>query len=70
MLFSEEATAEGRFRELMDLLFQLINNSLEQARGRFICWNWYYAIVVYNTFAFNDIEKISIRFGRLERVEA
>jgi Predicted membrane protein len=32
-IFSENATADGRTREFLDLLFQLIDNSLEEAKG-------------------------------------
>ncbi|HHX31168.1 MAG TPA: YihY/virulence factor BrkB family protein [Bacteroidales bacterium] len=58
VLFSEEATAEGRFRELMDLLFQLINNSLEQAKGGGLFAGIGIMLLLYTILLlFNDIEK-------------
>ncbi|MBF6597588.1 MAG: YihY/virulence factor BrkB family protein [Fermentimonas sp.] len=58
ILFAEETTAEGRFRELMDLLFQLINNSLEQAKGGGIFAGIGIMLLLYTILLlFNDIEK-------------
>ena len=58
VLFSEEASAEGRLKELMDLLSQLINNSLEQAKGGGIFAGIGIILLLYTILLlFNDIEK-------------
>ena len=58
VLFSEEASAEGRLKELMELLSQLINNSLEQAKGGGIFAGIGIILLLYTILLlFNDIEK-------------
>jgi len=55
--FQEEATAEGRTREFMDLLFQLIDNSLEEAKGGGVFAGVGILLFLYTILLlFNDIE--------------
>ncbi len=57
VFFTEEATAEGRFRELLDLMFQLINNSLEEAKGGGVFAGIGIILLLYTILLlFNDIE--------------
>jgi len=55
--FQEEATAEGRTREFLDLLFQLIDHSLEEAKGGGIFAGVGILLFLYTILIlFNDIE--------------
>jgi membrane protein len=55
--FQEEATAEGRTREFLDLLFQLIDNSLEEAKGGGVFAGVGILLFLYTILLlFNDIE--------------
>ncbi len=55
--FQEEATAEGRTREFLDMLFQLIDNSLEQAKGGGVFAGVGILLFLYTILLlFNDIE--------------
>ena len=66
--FSEEATAEGRFNELMELLFQLINNSLEEARGGGIFAGIGVILLLYTILLlFNNIESIFNQIWRVRK---
>lgn len=57
MQFQEEATAEGRTREFLDMLFQLIDNSLEEAKGGGIFAGVGILLFLYTILLlFNDIE--------------
>ena len=57
VVFAEEATAEGRFKEFLDLMFQLINNSLEEAKGGGIFAGIGIILLLYTILLlFNDIE--------------
>lgn len=57
VVFAEEATAEGRSREFLDLLFQLINNSLEEAKGGGVFAGVGIILLLYTILLlFNDIE--------------
>ncbi len=55
--FQEEATAEGRTREFLDMLFQLIDNSLEEAKGGGVFAGVGILLFLYTILLlFNDIE--------------
>lgn len=55
--FQEDATAGGRTREFLDLLFQLIDNSLEEAKGGGIFAGVGILLFLYTILLlFNDIE--------------
>ena len=55
--FQEEATAEGRTREFLNLLFQLIENSLEEAKGGGVFAGVGILLFLYTILLlFNDIE--------------
>jgi len=55
--FQEDATAEGRTREFLDLLFQLIENSLEEAKGGGVFAGVGILLFLYTILLlFNDIE--------------
>lgn len=55
--FQEEATAGGRTREFLDLLFQLIDNSLEEAKGGGVFAGVGILLFLYTILLlFNDIE--------------
>ncbi|HBG59023.1 YihY/virulence factor BrkB family protein [Proteiniphilum sp. UBA1028] len=55
--FQEEATAEGRTREFLNLLFQLIKNSLEEAKGGGVFAGVGILLFLYTILLlFNDIE--------------
>lgn len=57
MQFQEEATAEGRTREFLDMLFQLIDNSLEEAKGGGVFAGVGILLFLYTILLlFNDIE--------------
>src|SRR5690554_6687406 len=70
IVFAEEATAEGRSREFLDLMFQLINNSLEEAKGGGIFAGIGIILLFYTILLlFNNIENIfnqiwQVRKGR------
>ena len=70
VMFSEEATAEGRTREFLNLLFQLIDNSLEEAKGGGIFAGVGILLLLYTILLlFNEIENIfnqiwQVRKGR------
>jgi len=54
----EDATADGRTREFLDLLFKLINNSLEEAKGGGIFAGIGILLFLYTIILlFGDIEK-------------
>lgn len=58
VIFSEDATAEGRINELLNLLFQLINNSLEEAKGGGIFAGVGILLLLYTILLlFNEIER-------------
>ena len=69
-VYAEEATAEGRSREFLDLMFQLINNSLEEAKGGGIFAGIGVILLFYTILLlFNNIENIfnqiwQVRSGR------
>lgn len=57
VMFSEDTTAEGRTRELLNLLFKLIDNSLEEAKGGGIFAGVGILLLLYTILIlFNDIE--------------
>ena len=57
-LESQDVTAEGRTREFLDLLFQLIENSLEEAKGGGVFAGVGILLFLYTILLlFNDIEK-------------
>ena len=57
MQFQEVATAEGRTREFLDMLFQLIDNSLEEAKGGGVFAGVGILLFLYTILLlFNDIE--------------
>ena len=70
VFFSEETTAEGRTREFINLLFQLIDNSLEEAKGGGIFAGIGILLLLYTILLlFNEIENIfnqiwQVRIGR------
>jgi membrane protein len=70
VFFSEETTAEGRTREFINLLFQLIDNSLEEAKGGGIFAGIGILLLLYTILLlFNEIENIfnqiwQVRKGR------
>ena len=70
IVFAEEATAEGRTREFLDLLFSLIENSLEEAKGGGLFAGIGVILLLYTIMLlFNNIEKIfnqiwQVRKGR------
>ncbi|MDD4778568.1 MAG: YihY/virulence factor BrkB family protein [Fermentimonas sp.] len=70
VIFSEEATAEGRTKEFLNLLFQLIDNSLEEAKGGGIFAGVGILLLLYTILLlFNEIENIfnqiwQVRKGR------
>ncbi|WP_352423238.1 YihY/virulence factor BrkB family protein [Proteiniphilum sp.] len=54
----EEASAEGRTREILDLLFQIIENSLEEAKGGGVFAGIGILLFLYTILIlFNDIER-------------
>lgn len=56
-LGAEEATAEGRTREFLNLLFQIINHSLEEAKGGGVFAGIGILLFLYTILVlFNDIE--------------